>query len=382
MLLGDKILLIALEVKKSYNTSMETKRIMLCGGGTGGHVFPLVEVARSVKKLNPETKIYFVGPEEFPLASLREEEVIVKKIIGAGKLRRYFSLMHIWEIIKLPLAFLQSLIIVAAINPDSVLGKGSYGSVLPVLCAKILGKKILLHESDALPGLANRFLSRFTKNIAVAFKETSQYFPRKNIFLVGNPVRLKYLGFTKREAEDILEFPSDRKVVFISGGSQGAKKINNVILESLDKLLENYDVIWSVGQNNYQIINEAIDGKSHLKLSALLSEKELAAAYTLCDLVVGRAGSGTIFETAAFGKPSVLIPLERKSGDQPFNAKAYADAGTSIILNESEFAPETLVSAINTISSTQAMAEDMKENARKFAKIDAGDQLAQILLNL
>ena len=361
---------------------MKAKRIMLCGGGTGGHVFPLVEVARGIRKLDPEAKIYFVGPEEFPLTSLRKEEVIVKKIIGAGKLRRYFSLAYVWELIKLPFAFLHAFFTVLFINPDAVLGKGSYGSVLPVLCAKLLGKKIILHESDAIPGLANRFLSKFTKNIALAFEGAQKFFPNKNIFVVGNPVRLKYMGLTKEEARDILEFPSEGKVLFISGGSQGAQKINTIILESLDKLLEDYDIIWSAGTGNYDSLRQATEGKSHLKLSALLSEKELAAAYTLCDIAIGRAGAGTIFEISAFGKPSILIPLERKGGDQPFNARTYAGTGTSIILSEAELSPESLISAINTILGSEAVYEDMAEKAKKFAKIDAGCQLAKILLNL
>lgn len=355
---------------------------MLCGGGTGGHVFPLVDVARNISKLSPETKIYFVGPEEFPLKSLRDEGVIIKKIIGAGKIRRYFSLLYLWELIKLPFAFLQAFITVALINPDAVLGKGSYGSVLPILCAKILGKKIVLHESDAIPGLANKFLSKLTNNIAVAFENAGQYFKNKKIFVVGNPVRLKYLGITKDEAGDALDFPSDRKTIFISGGSQGAQKINGVILKALDTLLASYDVIWSVGSNNYSDIQDLTEGKSHLKLSALFSEKELAAAYTLCGVVVGRAGAGTIFETAAFSKPAVLIPLERKGGDQPFNAQAYADTGAAIILNESNLMPETLVETLNAVLSNGAVAKDMGEKAAAFAKIKAGEDLAQILLNL
>jgi UDP-N-acetylglucosamine--N-acetylmuramyl-(pentapeptide) pyrophosphoryl-undecaprenol N-acetylglucosamine transferase len=361
---------------------LKAKRIMLCGGGTGGHVFPLVEIARNIRKLDHEAKIYFVGPEEFPLTSLRKEKVIVKKIIGAGKIRRYFSLLYIWELVKFPFAFLHAFFTVFFINPDAVLGKGSYGSVLPVMCAKILRKKILLHESDAIPGLANKFLSKFTKNIAVAFSATGKYFPKKNIFLVGNPVRLKYLGLKKQEAEDILGFHSEKHIIFISGGSQGAQKINSVILESLDKLLENYYIIWSVGSKNYQNIIEIAGVKSHLKISALLSEKELAAAYTLCDLAIGRAGSGTIFETAAFGKPSILIPLERKGGDQPFNATAYANTGASTILNEPELAPERLISAINTILSSKSVIENMEENAQKFGRIRAGEEIAQILLSL
>lgn len=361
---------------------MKAKRIMLCGGGTGGHVFPLVEVARGIRKLDPEAIVYFVGPEEFSLASLRKEGVIVKKIIGAGKLRRYFSFAYIWELIKLPFAFLDAFFTVLFINPSAVLGKGSYGSVLPVLCAKLLGKKIVLHESDAIPGLANRFLSKFTKNIALAFEDARKFFPNKNIFVVGNPVRLKYIGLTKEEAEDILEFPSEGKVLFISGGSQGAQKINSVVLESLDNLLEDYDIIWSAGTSNYESLKQATEGKSHLKLSALFSERELAAAYTLCDVAIGRAGAGTIFEISAYGKPSILIPLERKGGDQPFNAKAYADTGASIILSEPELSPESLISAINAILGSEAVYEDMAEKAKKFAKIDAGLKLAEILLNL
>lgn len=364
---------------------METKKILLCGGGTGGHVFPLVEVARGIRKLDSEAKIYFVGPEEFPLTSLRKEGVIVKKIIGAGKIRRYFSLAYVWELIKLPFAFFDAFFTVLFINPDAVLGKGSYGSVLPVLCAKLLGKKIVLHESDAIPGLANRFLSKFTKNIALAFENARRFFPRKNIFVTGNPVRLKYLGLTKEEAKDILEFPSEGKVLFISGGSQGAQKINDVILKSLPALLKRYSVIWSTGQNNFTPILQSLGvepNEKDLKLASLFSEKELAAAYTLCDIAIGRAGAGTIFEISAFGKPSILIPLERKGGDQPFNAKAYASTGASMILSEAELSPESLISAINAILGSEAVYEDMAEKAKKFAKIRAGEQLAQILVNL
>lgn len=358
---------------------MKKLRIMLCGGGTGGHVLPLVAVARSIKKLAPEAKIYFVGPEEFSLDSLRAEGVIIKKIIATGKLRRYFSLLYIWELIKLPFTFIQSLITVALINPDVVLGKGSYGSVLPVVAAEILFKKIVIHESDTVPGLANKFLSYVTENIAVSFEETKKFFPNKNIHVVGNPIRLKYLDLTKKEATETLNIETNKPIIFTSGGSQGAQKINEVILNSLNALLEKYFVIWSVGKNNYKFIKHRVFDKNNLKLVDFLNEKELAAAYILCDIAIGRAGSGTIFETAAFGKASILIPLERKGGDQPHNADAYNKAGATIVLKESELKENNLLKSIE-----QAMIENimLSQNAKKFAKIDADDQLAQILLDL
>ena len=363
---------------------MPNKKILLAGGGTGGHVLPLVAVARAIKKLNPEIKIYFVGPEEFSLDCLREEGVIIKKIIAAGKLRRYFSWLYLWELIKLPLAFVQSFLIVVSINPDVVLGKGSYGSVLPVLAAKLLGKKIILHESDAVPGLANRFLSRFADHIALAFQETKPYFGSRTpkITTVGNPVRVRYLDLTKSEAEETLSFRTNKQTIFISGGSQGAQKINNIILKILPELIKDYEIIWSTGSNNYTDVKHRMSNTPDLKITPLLNEKELAAAYILCDIVVGRAGSGTIFELAAFGKPSILIPLERKGGDQPLNARAYAQNGSAIILKETQLTASELLKTINKTLSDNNILEKMAHQAKKFAKIEAGEQLAQILLDL
>ncbi|MDP3764546.1 MAG: UDP-N-acetylglucosamine--N-acetylmuramyl-(pentapeptide) pyrophosphoryl-undecaprenol N-acetylglucosamine transferase [bacterium] len=368
---------------------MKNPKIMLCGGGTGGHVLPLVAVARAIKKLAPEAKIYFVGPEEFSLNALREESVIVKTIIAAGKIRRYFSFKHIWEIIKIPFAFFQSLIIVVSINPDVVLGKGSYGSVLPVLAAEILFKKIIIHESDAIPGLANKFLSYVTNNIVVSFEETKNFFAGKNIQVVGNPVRLKYLDLTKEEAEKILDFPPKestpslrsyaRCTIFISGGSQGAQRINKAIFKILPDLLENFNMIWSVGAANYQSVQHLVLD-NNLKIVPFLNEKELASAYTLCDIAIGRAGAGTIFELAAFGKPSILIPLERKNGDQPVNASSYAKTGAAVVLKENEL--DKLKEVIEKILNNSSELDSMSENAKKFAKIDAASQLAQILLDL
>ena len=317
--------------------------------------------------------------------SLREEGVIVKKIIAAGKIRRYFSLLYIWELIKLPLAALESFVKVLLINPDVVLGKGSYGSVLPVLAARILGKKIILHESDVIPGLANRFLAKFAYRIAVSFKETAQYFPNKNIIITGNPVRLKYLALTRFEAATILNFSANRKTIFISGGSQGARKINQIVLDSLKELLKTYAVIWSIGANNSSIMvpdmmPEDLVGK--LKLTLFFSEKELMAAYTLCDAVVGRAGSGTIFEAAAFGKPAILIPIESAGNHQLYNAQAYAGSGAAKILRESELSSITLLKTLNDLMTNDQLLLQMSQNAQKFAKIESADNLAKILLDL
>ncbi|MEK7629480.1 MAG: UDP-N-acetylglucosamine--N-acetylmuramyl-(pentapeptide) pyrophosphoryl-undecaprenol N-acetylglucosamine transferase [Patescibacteria group bacterium] len=370
---------------------MKNLRIMLCGGGTGGHVLPLVAVARAIKKLNPTAKIYFVGPEEFSLNALREEGVIVKTIIAAGKIRRYFSFKNFWEIIKIPFAFIQSLIVVTSINPNVTLGKGSYGSVLPVLAADILFKKTIIHESDAIPGLANRFLSYVTDNVAISFEEARKYFNNKNVYLTGNPIRTNFINLSKGEASSVLDIQTDNppshkasegqgKVIFISGGSQGAQRINNAVLKALDSLLEKYFVIWSVGKNNFDSIKQKISNKDNIKLFDFLNEKEIASAYILCDLAVGRAGAGTIFELAAFAKPSILIPLERKGGDQPVNAFSYTKTGASFLLRERDL--DNFKETLENILNDDSKLDSMHENAEKFGKIEAADSLAKILLDL
>jgi len=363
---------------------MTNIKIILAGGGTGGHVLPLVAIARAIKELNTQVKIYFVGPEEFSLDSLRQEGITIKKIIPAGKIRRYFSWLYLWEAIKLPLAFLQSVIIVAKINPDVVLGKGSYGSVLPVLAAKILGKKIILHESDVMPGLANKFLARWADIIIVSFTESLSYFrgPTSKMVVLGNPVRLEYLNLDKTQAARVLNFNPSKKVIFISGGSQGAQKINQVILLLLDALLDQYNLIWSVGSNNFKELKEKIGSRQNLKLAALLSEQELAATYRLCDLIIGRAGSGTIFEAAAFGKPSILIPLMQANQHQLFNAQAYALTGAALIIKESDLTEGILKNSIASILANTQIIKTMSQKAQTFAQIESANALAKILLGL
>ena len=396
---------------------MRKTRILLAGGGTGGHVLPLVAVARAIRKVASDAKVYFIGPEEFPLDELREEGVVVKKIIAAGKIRRYFSPLYVWELVKLPLAAIESFVKVLLINPDVVLGKGSYGSVLPILCARLLGKQVILHESDVMPGLANRFLSKFINHIALAFEETRKYFPGKNIYMTGNPIRLKYLDLTKEEAREFLQplFHSisvrsytnaisgeggSRKAIFVSGGSQGAQRINEIVLKTIKDLIQKYTVIWSTGQNNYQAIKNELknhnvntshtivedlltmsaESDGRLRLFPLLAEKELAAAYILCDIVIGRAGSGTIFEAAAFGKPAILIPIESAGNHQLYNAQSYAGTGAAKILRESELSAPALLKILNDLMANDQLLIQMSQSAGKFAKIDAAEQLAQILL--
>lgn len=362
----------------------------MTGGGTGGHVFPLVAVARALKKISARggvnLRMFFIGPEEFSLDVLRDEGIAIKKIIQAGKLRRYLSWRHLIEFIKIPVAFVEAFFKIWRLKPNVVLGKGGYGSVIPVIAAWLLGRAVLVHESDVKPGLANRLLAKLCSgSVALSFRETTVYFPKNKIFLVGNPVRFKFGGLGRSSAAEILKFKPTRPVIFVSGGSQGAAGINNLIGRSINQLTRHYALIWSTGLENFRPVIEKLKVKidGNIKLIPFLSEPELAAAYTLAELVVIRAGAGSIFEAAAFGRPSMLVPLAGAAADhQRANARAYADTGAAVVLNENALTDKVFTKSIDDLMSDPARRGTMAQRARQFAKIEAAEDIAEILLDL
>lgn len=356
---------------------MQKRRIMLAGGGTGGHIFPLIPVIRELKKRDVE--VAFIGPEELSLDVLRNEDIDVHTIVSAGKFRRYASPKTLLEIVRTPVAIIQSLFILNKFKPHVIMGKGGYGTGAPVIAARILSIPIVLHESDTIPGLANRFLSRFARHILLGFKEAREYFPDKEMSVVGNPVRTEYRGMKKSEARQVLDLESERSTIFVMGGSQGAHSVNNLLLEALPSLLDRYAVIASVGENN-------IDAFKHINvknavIKPFVNEKELAAALTLADVFVSRAGSSGIFEAAAFAKPSILIPLSTSaSGHQEVNARAYEKTEAAVVLDETKATGQTLTYAIESILTSPGVAEHMSTQAKKFATLDSAERIVDILI--
>ncbi len=361
---------------------MRKPRILLTGGGTGGHVFPLVAVARELQKT--ESEVFFVGPEEYPLDSLAEEEVKIKKIIRAGKLRRYFSLKTIWEFFKIPLALFQSWFFIRKWRPDIVLGKGGYGSIAPVLVAQLLNIPIVLHESDVVPGLANKFLARFADQVCISFEKTRKYLPNSNTLLTGNPVRLRPLSEKKmalNKARRIIDLNTRKKTILIIGGSQGAVSLNKLVDKSSEKLSKNYALIISTGKDKTDILR-GIKNNKNVVVKEFLSEEELVAGYTLADLVVSRAGAGSIFETALYARPSILIPLKNSAGNHQWeNAKAYEESGATIVLEEEDINEQVFVFSIDSIIKNKKNQIYMSRQAESFAKPKAAQKIADILIN-
>ncbi len=368
-------------------------KIVLTGGGTAGHILPLISIVREIKKNHSEKNIdfYYIGPkDDFALTLLSREGVEVKTIF-AGKIRRYFSFKNVTDLlIKIPLGILQSFFHIFAISPDLIFSKGGYGSIPVILAGKILFAPIFLHESDIAPGLANRVAGRMALEIFTAFPvEKTGDFPTEKMFSVGNPIRkdlLEKCGYDT--AKRVFNLKGEKPIILVLGGSQGAQRINDKILVVLSKLLKDFEIIHQTGDRNFEQVKaeaEVVTDKDAIKdyhPFPFLNEKELACAYQSSDLVISRAGAGTIFELAALGKPSILVPLEESAQNhQVRNAYAFAEKGSAVVMEEENFTPHFLLEKIRNLFSSKTKLKKMSEIARDFSKPDASTIIAEYIVS-
>ena len=356
-------------------------KILFTGGGTGGHIFPIVAISREIRKICPKEKIefFYIGPrDDFGEILLSQEGIKVKTIL-AGKIRRYFDFKSFFEnlidiFIKIPLGIFQAFFYLFFLAPDLIFSKGGFGSIPAVLSGKLLGVPIFLHESDAIPGMANRFLARFSLEIFVSFPKTP-YFLEEKMILVGNPIRQEILGGEGKEAKTFFKLSGGKPVILILGGSQGAQRINDKILEILPEILKDFELIHQCGEKNYEevIAEEKItitkDLEKYYHLFPFLKEEELKKACAICDLIVSRAGAGTIFEIAALGKPSILIPLpEAAQNHQLKNAYSFAAGGAALILEEENFTPHFFLEKLKYLFAHPEELEKMGRAAKEFSR--------------
>jgi UDP-N-acetylglucosamine--N-acetylmuramyl-(pentapeptide) pyrophosphoryl-undecaprenol N-acetylglucosamine transferase len=367
-------------------------RVLLTGGGTGGHLSPLVAIARELKKIQLERQTFnlellYIGPNGFSKQFL-EAEGIKTKIIAAGKLRRYFSFATIIDLFKLPIGFIQALWNLLIWMPDVIFGKGGYGSFPVALVGWLYRIPVIIHESDAVPGLTNRRLAPFAKYVVISFSAAAKFFSPQKIKLSGIPIRSELMVGSPEGAKTTFGLKTDKPVIFIIGGSQGAQTINQLVFLALPRLLAKYEIIWQVGEKNYEFVSREIIenlGKipDNCHILSFLGEKQVAEALAVASLVVSRAGATSIFEIAACGKPSIIIPLPTSAHDhQRENALEYAGAGAAVLLNQENLTPSILLNEISQILDNRELAQKMSISAKTFFRPDAARQIAEELINL
>ncbi len=367
-------------------------KIVFTGGGTGGHVFPLVAILRELKKMIPEEKIdiYYIGPKDGLSKEYIEKEGVNIKYIHTGKLRRYVGVKAIIENIKdiffrVPLGIIQSFMHLYIFSPDLIFGKGGYGSFPVILTAKVFQVPVILHESDAIVGAANQFLQKFSTEVFVSFPNTESVLNQK-MFVVGNPIREEVVGGKRERGVELFKITDDKPVLLILGGSQGSERINDLFLSASTGFLENFQVIHQCGKNNYKnvLAESSATIKEELKsryfLKDFFNEEELAAAYKVADFVISRAGSGSIFEIAANGKASALLPLpESAQNHQVKNAYNYASSSAGVVFEEENLSSHFFLEKIKELFSPIEQVRIMERNALNFARPRAAFIVASYL---
>ncbi len=367
-------------------------KILLTGGGSGGHFYPLIAVAEELNRIMAEKvlikpDLYFLSDRPYDEKALFNNEITFKKI-SAGKLRRYFSIKNFFDYFKTAWGITRAIFTVFRIYPDVVFSKGGYAGFPAVLASRIFRIPLVIHESDTVPGRMNAWSSKFAERIAVSYPETTTYFPKDKTAWTGNPIR-KEIQTLSEGAHELLGFSKDLPTVLILGGSQGAMLINNAILDVLAELVKDFQIIHQVGPDNFQtivgvsgVILKDSQNANRYRPFDYLNVESLKMAASCADIIVSRAGS-SIFEIALWGKPSFIIPITDSNGDhQKKNAIAYEKSGACFVIEEANLKPHILLSEFKRLWQDTATREKMSENARRFAKADAAEKIARAILSI
>lgn len=328
-----------------------------------------------------------MGPkEDFSTILLSEEDFIIKTIIS-GKLRRYFSWQNFVDILfKIPIGVIQSFFLLLEIRPDLIFSKGGSGSIAVTYSARILRIPVFLHESDVVPGLSNQKTAKWAKKIFISFPKT-EYFDPERTTLTGNPIRKEILDGDKEKAGELFNLTFSKPIFLIMGGSQGAEFINDFVLRMLNIVLKDYEIIHVTGRENFKetqaeaqvVIEKDLDKYYHPV--GFLDEEKIKHAYKAADLILSRSGSGSIFEIAAVGKPSIMVPLPSAAGDhQAKNAYAYAQTGAAEVMEQQNLAPNFFMEKVQILFLHEDLLEQMRQAALAFAKPLAAREIAREIL--
>jgi len=364
-------------------------RVIVSGGGTGGHIFPAVSIANAVRRLRPDAKILFIGA----LGRMEMQRVPAAGYDIKGlPIRGFFRPLWKPANIGVALDYLRSKWMAKKLlkefKPDVAVGVGGYASSAALGAANSLGIPTLIQEQNSYAGLANKNLAKRAEKICVAYEGMERFFPKEKLMLTGNPVRQALLDTTlsREDAVRSLGFDPAKKTILIVGGSLGARTINESVLQHLD-LVEQSDVqfLWQTGKYYYADIQKQLAAcqsplTTHLKVTDFITD--MGAAYRAADLVISRAGASSISEFCLIGKPVILVPSPNVAEDhQTKNALALANRAAAIYVKDAD-APATLLQlAVNTVNDEEKL-KSLSENVLKMALPDSADMIAKEVIKL
>lgn len=365
----------------------EPLRIIISGGGTGGHIFPAVSIANAIREISPSAEILFVGAEgRMEMQRVPAAGYEIKGLPVAG-----FDRKHLWRNVSVLIKLMKSRRlarkIVSEFRPQVAVGVGGYASGPTLDVAQKMGIPTLLQEQNSYAGVTNKLLAKKAKRICVAYEGMERFFPAEAIMMTGNPVRqnLLHAHHTREEAIAAMGLDPAKRTVLLIGGSLGARTLNDSVLENLSLIRQQKHIqfVWQTGKYYSQSIAERLAAQrcpENLKVMDFISNMDVA--YAAADLVISRAGAGSISEFCLLGKPVILVPSPNVAEDhQTKNAMALVQKDAALFVADAE-APRTLMPlAVNTVNDAAKLAS-LSENVKKLAMPNAAEVIAREVIKL
>jgi UDP-N-acetylglucosamine--N-acetylmuramyl-(pentapeptide) pyrophosphoryl-undecaprenol N-acetylglucosamine transferase len=369
-------------------------RVLVSGGGTGGHIYPALAVATQLHK-EYQAEILFLGSDDGLETEIVPGAGFRLATIKAGKLRRYVSWQTVAGVMRVPVGMMQAINIVGKFRPGVAFTSGGYVAVPAGLAARFKQVPLLMHQQDVPPNLSNRLVAPLATRISVAFADSLAYFPARKTVQLGNPVRQAMLdvrGIAPQEARKQLGFDGAAPLLLVTGGSQGARHLNQTVGEALPDLLAHCQVLQISGKELYNETRELADSvlaqqedvlRERYRLVAYLNE-EMPLALQAADLVLCRSGASTLSELAALGKPSILVPLPPAIGSSPqeANAEMFGRKEAALVIKNSDLKPQMLVERVQSVLTSSTRIGKMAAAASSFAKLQATQEIAAEIVRI
>lgn len=360
-------------------------RIVLSGGGTGGHIYPALAFVRTLQKINPDSEILYIGTENGLESTIVPREGIPFKTIHITGFKRSISLENVKTIFRFLKGVQKSKKILKEFKPDIVIGTGGYVCGPVVYAAHSLNIPSIIHEQNSVPGLTNKFLSKYVNKIAISFTEAAEFFPSDKVVLTGNPRATEVLGHDGLIGKKSVGLDLTKKTVLIFGGSRGARPINDAVVEMLPELKKkNYQVLYVTGEVHFDaVMNQVKQAGNPKNVHIKPFIHNMPEVLSGVDLVVSRAGATSIAEFTSLGIPSILIPSPYVTNNhQEKNARSLDSSGAAEIILERDLNGKILLEKIDQIVTDENCLKSMKQASQKLGIQDAGTRLYKVCESL
>lgn len=358
-------------------------KIIVSGGGTGGHIYPALALIRKMKELDSGLEVLYIGTEKGLERKIVEKEGLPFKAIEISGFKRSLSPENFKTIYRFFKSVSDSKKIVKEFQPDVVIGTGGYVCGPIVYAAAKLGVPTLIHEQNSVAGVANKFLARYVDKIAICFDEAASDFPENKVVMTGNPRGEEVVGLGKSNVLESYGLSANQPTLLIFGGSRGALKLNRSLIEAYTEFAEKpYQVLVVTGEVHFEQVKSEIDalGIQSPNVSVQPFVYNMPEIYANVDVVLGRSGATTIAEITALGIPSILVPSPYVTNDhQTKNARSLIQHGAAIALTEEELNGETLIKATDELMLDPVKREEMAAQAQKLGMPDAATRLAKMI---